>query len=314
MDVHWQAEVKGEAAVRVLRIDDESVYVSDGWGVAFAALRLRRLSLANGDELATARLGNQARCVAWAGAELLAATDTKIFRLDPLTLDETAPRWDRRVPRFTDMLCELDGRLVLTNWTRDSCAVIDPAGWRVRRARPGPYPALVETRTALFVFSRGTGRLSRLDANDDRVRLEVVAEGPAGLDIAYDEREAAFWILEGTPAFEVRTAYSASIEPGRPSDMLRRVSMDGSEVPLRLDRLARRLALDSNRRRLWTIDDAATVSIYDLVTLELIARHEVRRDNTHIVSVDPSANIVVTATAKPPTPTTTLTCLVMHAA
>jgi len=108
----WSAAIPGDAEVAVLGVDPDatSVYVADGWGVAYAALRLRRLSLDTGEELATVRLGNSARCITFHDGELLAATDTKVFRLVPKTL-EIVGRWDKRVPRYTDTIVADDGRL-----------------------------------------------------------------------------------------------------------------------------------------------------------------------------------------------------------
>lgn len=78
--------------------------VSDGWGVAFSALRLREFDLNDGRELATARLGNAPRALALdADGSWLAATDTKLFRLDRSDL-RLMNKWTSRVPKYSDNL------------------------------------------------------------------------------------------------------------------------------------------------------------------------------------------------------------------
>jgi hypothetical protein len=54
----WRASINRATAHRVaIRPDLDAVFVSDGWGVNYAAIRFSRLDIASGRELASARTG-----------------------------------------------------------------------------------------------------------------------------------------------------------------------------------------------------------------------------------------------------------------
>lgn len=103
--VLWRTVIPGLRAHGLwIDPDGDRVLVSDGWGVAFSALRLRALSLQDGHELASVRLGNAPRAMVLETSNTwLAATDTKLFRLDRTSLKVTT-KWTTRVPRYSDDL------------------------------------------------------------------------------------------------------------------------------------------------------------------------------------------------------------------
>src|SRR5437762_9413497 len=109
-----------------------SVFVGDGWGVAFAALRLRRLDLLTGADLAQVRTRHQpTNALAVHAGRLYAATDSRLFELDPLQL---APQrqWERGLLRYTTQLVPDGQLLVAANWLKPSVGVFDPDGGRMR--------------------------------------------------------------------------------------------------------------------------------------------------------------------------------------
>ncbi|MET0548702.1 MAG: hypothetical protein ABW002_05455 [Xanthomonas sp.] len=116
-------------------MDDQAghVLVSDGWGVSFGALRVRALAMATGAEVASVALGNQARAFARDGeGSLLAATDTKLFRLDAGTL-RVVEKWTARIPRYIDRLLPLDGHVHAVNVRSAQLSAIALADGSVRR-------------------------------------------------------------------------------------------------------------------------------------------------------------------------------------
>jgi hypothetical protein len=125
--VRWTTTIPGVTDIRVaVDPDDESVYVSDGWGIAYASLRLRRLSLANGKELASVRLGDAVRCVAFSEhqSELVAATARMLFVLDRASL-EVKERWRRRVPTVSDSLIRKGNLVLMANWLRPTLGLFN---------------------------------------------------------------------------------------------------------------------------------------------------------------------------------------------
>ena len=78
----WTSIIPGSMAHHVvLSPQVGSVYVSDGWGVFYAALKFHRYDLTTGRELAAVRTGTSVRCLAFleGGSDLIAATDKKLF-------------------------------------------------------------------------------------------------------------------------------------------------------------------------------------------------------------------------------------------
>ena len=92
-------------------VPQQRLLMSDGFGVSFAALRLRALALDNGHEVASVKLGNAARAMA-AGQDgsLLVATDKKLFQLAGADLSLQA-KWTARIPSYSNHLL-VDDRFV----------------------------------------------------------------------------------------------------------------------------------------------------------------------------------------------------------
>jgi hypothetical protein len=200
----------------------ESVLASDGWGVSYPALRFRRYDLRTGKEAAAVRLGNQARC--WCridGGDLIAATDTKLFRLDGSTLVETK-RWDQRIPRFLDTIVETEGFIVGVNWKEPSLSIIDITRGSVRRRPVGDYAVVFAAEPAPLVLGRGDGRLMRVDATTGK--LSQVSALPQVLSAALGESGDGLWAIVGRPAVESAN----SIAPGPPTTDLRFFALDGT--------------------------------------------------------------------------------------
>ncbi len=85
-------------------VPQQRLLMSDGFGVSFAALKLRALALDDGREVASTKLGNAARAMA-AGQEgsLLVATDKKLFQLAGADLSLQA-KWTARIPSYSNHL------------------------------------------------------------------------------------------------------------------------------------------------------------------------------------------------------------------
>lgn len=124
--VLWRTVIPGLRAHRLwIDLDSDRVLISDGWGVAFSALRLRALSLRDGQELASVRLGNAPRALVLETQERwLAATDTTLFRLERTSLKVTT-KWTTRVPRYSDDLVVGGGHIHTANHASPGLHCID---------------------------------------------------------------------------------------------------------------------------------------------------------------------------------------------
>ncbi|WP_184718552.1 hypothetical protein [Caulobacter sp.] len=132
--VLWRTVIPGARAHGLwIDPDGDRVLVSDGWGVAFSALRLRALSLEDGRELTSVRLGNAPRTMALeTQGAWLAATDTKLFRLDRKSLKVTT-KWTTRVPRYSDDLVVGGGYAHTANHAAPALHSIDLETGAVKR-------------------------------------------------------------------------------------------------------------------------------------------------------------------------------------
>ena len=92
-------------------VPQQRLLMSDGFGVSFAALKLRALALDDGREVASTRLGNAARAMATGpDGSLLLATDKKLFRLACTDLSEQS-KWTARIPSYSNHLL-VDGSVL----------------------------------------------------------------------------------------------------------------------------------------------------------------------------------------------------------
>jgi hypothetical protein len=195
--------------------EGQAAYVSDGWGVAYAALRLRKLDLATGVEMATARLGNQVRCVAFSMGQpgaVLAATDTKLFLLDRVSL-AVIRRWDHRIPRYTDMMIWHDDQVLMANGRHHVLDIFDLTSGRVRRRPFGPYLRLFDKGDYALISSGGVGKIWRLPFNS-MTPIEVVATPPF-MDVAIDSHDN-LWLAVGAQV----VGRGSTNSPGQPTRRL----------------------------------------------------------------------------------------------
>lgn len=166
----WRATVPGERANRVLCDPaSASAFVSDGWGVAHAALRVHRLEIETGEHRAMARTRHQtvAGMVVW-DESLLIATDSRFIRLDRGSL-EAAASWDKRVVGFAHQLVPTPEVVVAANWLRPSIGVFDPSTGITHRLSVGRQPMIFMHGGLVHAVAGFEGAISVVDL--DRRRL-----------------------------------------------------------------------------------------------------------------------------------------------
>jgi hypothetical protein len=203
---------------------------------------LRRLSVESGEELATARLGNQARALATLGSSLIAATDSKLFRLDPQSLDLEA-RWKTQVPRFTDTIIAVGEILALANWRAPAIALVNLEPWSVRRRKIGRFPVLIRDRDCLLAASRVEGVVHRVRAMRSEIQDDSFdATTFLSADVSED---GVLWLLTGDPPRELIREHVAWMEDASPSRTLVAYDVDAGTVKreTELDDAAQSIAL-----------------------------------------------------------------------
>lgn len=197
----WTAQLAGHANQTFFAGGRHGLaYVGDGDGVLYANLRFRAFSLADGHEVASVRTGTTVRCVTtFPDGDLLAATDHRLHRLDPLTLAERR-RWDRGVPDYGDSIALCDSVCALASWRGPTVALVNLDDGAVRRRRWVDLPRLVETPTWPLLIASSDGEVSTVDlARGDRTVAYRTAETRDAL-----VHEGMLWIVKGRPKHGVK--------------------------------------------------------------------------------------------------------------
>lgn len=110
----WRAEIPGVVAHEVMVCSaTNSVYVSDGWHVPSPSSSVYRLDLRTGERLAARRTRHQGvGAFAMACGSVWVATDTRLFELDPHTLD-VRREWNERLVRYAQQLLPIEDHMVM---------------------------------------------------------------------------------------------------------------------------------------------------------------------------------------------------------
>ena len=232
--VRWQIEVPGHVAHSFAVVPGASgLLVSDGGGVAYGSMTLRRHDLATGAVVASRRIRDHARCFAFAadGSQFIAAFDKRLRRVDAESL-EVLEAWDRRVPRYADELAWADDAVLLKNAVGGTAFTVDLRTGRQLRHEIGPGAAF---------WPRDDGRLIALTVDGSVWIFPSVVERPARVletmpcvGGAVDDDDAV-WIAPGIASTESFEQVSQGIaihrlRPGPPATLLRRYGLRDADV------------------------------------------------------------------------------------
>jgi hypothetical protein len=284
----WDVGAHGRSGQRAwIRAHVSSVYLSDGWGVSPASLRFRRLDAITGEEIASFRSGTAVRALAFreSTADLLVATDSKLFELDSLSLAESR-RWDSRIPRYADSMAVRGDHVVVANWLTPSIGIIDLVSARVRRkASAGMTRILDGAGSPLLVGGLDGGVLSIEPTSGLTHRM---IETPAALDAGLSPDGRTLWLAVGVRAIVASTGARG----GDPTRELRRYALDGSETPAtyRVPAPIQRVAVGTTS--LWLVGERLLVLPLPIGTGP--ARTWAPPDGQTMVDVEPDAGLVVT--------------------
>ncbi|WP_317956104.1 YncE family protein [Paenibacillus chitinolyticus] len=196
VSARWRTVIPGNMGHRLwLDTEKNRVLVSDGWGVAFSALRLRALDLNDGRELASARLGNVVRALVLdADGSWLAATDTKLFRLDRSDL-RLITKWTSRIPKYSDNLVAGAGFVHAVNNASAGLYAINLATGAVKRRLLDEDVQIHAADDTGLIAVCGNGSLWRADFGL-AAALRRSAQLPAICDSAVD-RHGRLWLSLG---------------------------------------------------------------------------------------------------------------------
>jgi hypothetical protein len=296
----WTRTVPGHAA-HVIVPDPEtgSVYVSDGWGVEYAAIRFHRFDGQMGGEAASIRTGTSVRCfrLLKRTGDLLAATDNKLLRLDAMSLVE-GQRWDARIPRYTNTMAVRGRHAVLADWLNPKVGLVDLTTGRVRRRQAPAMTLVLDGPGDPLLIGGKSGGVVRIDAStgDEQSILDT----PPALDAALSDDGGVLWLLDGVRAVVTTGPTTATTKLGHPSRTLRRYRLDASEAPASFTLPFGVRAVVPGRTQLWIHDgqrntsDTQHVAVVAFPVDENEARVWTASSGHSIAAVDPDSRLVFT--------------------
>lgn len=137
----WRASIPGHTAHTALADPaSKSLFVSDGWGVAYAALRLYRLDPETGEKLAEVRTRQQhVSALVAADDSLFVATHSRLLRLRPQDL-RMVGHWDKVLPSDSQQLVSAGQWLVAANRRKPTVGLFEPASGASVRLDVGLQP------------------------------------------------------------------------------------------------------------------------------------------------------------------------------
>lgn len=137
----WRASIPGHTAHTALADPaSKSLFVSDGWGVAYPALRLHRLDPETGEKLAEVRTRRQhVSALVAAEDSLYVATHSRLLRLRPEDL-RMVGQWDRVLPSDSQQLVACGQLLVAANRRKPAVGLFDPDSGASVRLNVGLQP------------------------------------------------------------------------------------------------------------------------------------------------------------------------------
>lgn len=287
----WQASVPGHTAHIVLADPgSKSLFVSDGWGVAYATLRLHRLDPETGEPVAEVRTRHQhVSALAAAVDSLYVATHSRLLQLRAGDL-HVLHQWDRVLPSDAQQLLAAGDWLVAANWRKPVVGLFYPQGQASERLRVGLQPLIVAYGDTVRVVEGFTGGVRSVDLT--KSRLLGAEPGPPVSAVAGGKE---LWgVLGGPPAGAgAHSTGSAWLRPA--SDRLVRLADPSWEAILPAPASA--LQCDDERGLLWCLvgSDSTLLAAVSQEDGRVVASFPAG-EGRYWLYVDPSTGLALEAT------------------
>jgi len=287
----WQTTIPGDVDNRYLcDLSTGSLFASDGWAVAYAALRIHRLDLRTGAHLADLLTRHQGvSAMAMHQGDLFAATDSRLFQIRVSDFG-VVRQWDKGLVRFTMQLIPAGDRLVAANWLAPSVGIFHLDTGRTRRLTAARQPLLFRVGDDVRVIAGFDGGMWTLDL--DRSQLTHYQKTAPIANVAVGEHiwailagrrqggqgEPPVWTKRGTPTIARLTGDRWTASAKGP---------------------VTKIVCDDRRGVLWCLTTGISAHNLEAIsqrTGEVLARFEPpSRNGIGFCHVDPAAGIALRA-------------------
>lgn len=193
----WRASIPGHTTHTVLADPgSKSLFVSDGWGVAYPTLRLHRLHPETGEAVGEIRTRQQhVSALAVMDDSLYVATHSRLLQVRPGDL-HVLRHWDRVLPSDSQQLVAAGDWLVAANWRKPVLGLFHPQRQESVRLRVGLQPLLATLGNTVRLVEGYAGGVRSVDL--DNASLLGAEPGPPVSAVATGTE---LWgILGGPPA------------------------------------------------------------------------------------------------------------------
>lgn len=180
MQLEWETTLKNPIMNGLSPVIDpfekDKFLISDGWGSTYASMKLRKLSLANGDEVCSSFIKNTTRCIHFdADAKSIAAvSDNKIFLIDRNSM-KLIEKFEDKISKYCDYINSDDaGRYYMMNYRSGSLFVFDVRNGIGKRKKVGSCGGIFKIgHREMIVLKPFEGSISIFDVAKEKFIREI---------------------------------------------------------------------------------------------------------------------------------------------
>lgn len=147
-------------------------YIGDGWGSSFPSMKLRKLSLLDGAEIASAYVKSPVRCLHFEpdGGKLMAAGDNKWFGIDRRTM-QVEVKYEEKIAKYCDFISSDGfGNYVAMNYRTGWLNIYDTNSRIGRKRKLGSCGGIVPADASTFlIFLPLEGQVAHYDLAQEAV-------------------------------------------------------------------------------------------------------------------------------------------------
>ncbi len=155
--------------------DRSAFYISDGWGSYYGSMRLRRLSVETGEELASVLTRDSTRCIRIEEGRIFAILNKRILELDRETL-RVRRTYKKGAPQYADYVgFNGSDKLLLMNWMGGFLNVFDLNTEKTRKKKVNNCCGILRESPDSFLIMDGEA-VHRYDVEKNKLQKAMDTE------------------------------------------------------------------------------------------------------------------------------------------